>query len=44
MISPSSGAGSLVRTDSFNPLAPMTDAIAIARRFVAVISTEGAAP
>jgi hypothetical protein len=33
-----------VRTDSFNPQAPMTDAIAIARAFVAVIRAEGAAP
>jgi hypothetical protein len=33
-----------VRTDSMNPKAPTTDAIAIARRFVAVIRAEGAAP
>ncbi len=32
-----------MRTDSFNPLAPTTGAIAIARVFVASI-TEGAAP
>jgi hypothetical protein len=32
-----------VRTDSFNPLAPKADAIAIARGFVAVIA-EGTAP
>ena len=39
----SSGAGRLVRTDSYNPLAPMTDAIPIARAF-GVIRAEGAAP
>jgi hypothetical protein len=33
-----------MRIDSFNPLAPTTDAIPIARRFVAVIHWEGAAP
>jgi hypothetical protein len=32
-----------VRTDSFNPQAPMTDAIAVAPAFAAVIA-EGAAP
>jgi hypothetical protein len=43
MIEAPRGAGRLVRTDSLNPLAPMTDAIAVARVFVAVIA-EGAAP
>jgi hypothetical protein len=33
-----------VRIDSFNPTAPTTDAIAIARLFVAAICAEGAAP
>ena len=33
-----------MRTHSFNPPAPMTDAIAIARLFVAVFRAEGAAP
>jgi hypothetical protein len=38
-----SGAGRLVRIHSFNPLAPRTDAIAVARTFVASIA-EGTAP
>jgi hypothetical protein len=33
-----------VRTLSFNPRAPMTDAIAIARTFGVFIRVEGAAP
>ncbi len=33
-----------MRTHSFNPLVPMTDAIAIASTFGAVTRAEGAAP
>jgi hypothetical protein len=39
----SKGVGRLVRVDSFNPSAPKTEVIAIARTFVASI-TEGTAP